>query len=181
MAVAKLKSQAAIYAGAVVTAPLAAVPLAQIPLVLASGAVSAAAVAARKIPEYFRGTDNHPGGYAIVGDLPGRKDKGRTELLEFPDGRTQFTPDMPTLMDLPRGTKVVPGDGIAQHLTDLTREEMVRLSLNINKKDAPQADFVAKLVAEEIKTRQAIVSELRNKQDIRGVVKLEVRRAMFKN
>lgn len=60
-------------------------------------------IAATKIPEYAEGTDNHPGGPAIVGE---GKHK---ELVQTPDGNS-FIADKPMLIDLPKSTKVLPLD-----------------------------------------------------------------------
>ncbi len=55
-------------------------------------------------PQYAKGTkgSGHPGGPAVVGDGPGR------ELVQLPDGNTFVSPDTDTLVDLPKGTHVVP-------------------------------------------------------------------------
>lgn len=68
----------------------------------AIGAAQLAAAVATVIPAYKHGTDNHPGGIAVVGD------GGRSEMAVTPDGRLYKTSDRPQLVDLPRGTKVFP-------------------------------------------------------------------------
>lgn len=92
-------AQAAIATALAVTKALPNIPLSVI--VGALGAVQMAAIAAQPIPKYARGTDDHPGGAAIVGD------GGRRELIAVGD-RLMVTPDRPTLVDLPRHAKVYP-------------------------------------------------------------------------
>ena len=87
-------------------AALAAAALAQIPVVLASGAVQAAVVAATPIPEYAEGTDDHPGGLAVVGD------GGKSEMI-ISGGKVYKTPAVDTLVDLPRHAVVLPDFGAA--------------------------------------------------------------------
>ena len=70
-------------------------------LVGAMGAVQVATIAATPIPKYAKGTDYHPGGLAVVGDA------GRPELVDTGRG-LWVTPDVPTLVDLPKGASVVP-------------------------------------------------------------------------
>lgn len=55
-----------------------------------------------KIPGYARGTNYHPGGLAVVGD------GGGPELIQYPNGRFAISPGTDTLVNLPRGTKVMP-------------------------------------------------------------------------
>lgn len=65
------------------------------------GAAQTAIIAAQPIPKYAKGTDNHPGGLAIVGD-GGRREGILTNKGFF------ATPSIPTLVDLPKGAAVVP-------------------------------------------------------------------------
>jgi hypothetical protein len=65
----------------------------------AAGALQIASIASRPIPQYFKGTDNAPGGLALVGE------KG-TELIRNPRGQMMLTPSSTTLMDLEKGSKV---------------------------------------------------------------------------
>lgn len=66
----------------------------------AIGAVQAAAVIAQPIPKYAKGTDDHPGGFALVGEE-------RPEVIEEP-GKKPYVVSRPTVMDLPKGTRVTP-------------------------------------------------------------------------
>ena len=80
-------------------------------LVGAMGAVQIATIMATPIPQYAKGTDNHTGGPAIVGD------GGKKEIVVY-SGKAWITPDVPTLVDLPRGTQVLPDAGL-YHLSSV--------------------------------------------------------------
>ena len=72
-------------------------------VVAAMGAVQVATIAATPIPAYKEGTNNggHIGGLAIVGD------GGKQEVVVY-GGKSWITPDVPTVVDLPRGAEVFP-------------------------------------------------------------------------
>lgn len=65
------------------------------------GAVQAATIIATPIPKYAKGTDDHPGGFAIVGD------GGKSEAVMTKEG-VWFTPSVPTLVNLPEHAVVYP-------------------------------------------------------------------------
>lgn len=54
------------------------------------------------IPKYKHGTKNHKGGLAVVGD------GGVSERIILPSGEQFDSPNKATLVDLPKGTKVLP-------------------------------------------------------------------------
>lgn len=83
-------AQAGPIAGAVLAAVIGAM-----------GAAQVAMIAAQPIPKYAKGTDNHPGGLAIVGD------GGRQEVIETDNG-AYITPAVPTLVDIPKRARVIP-------------------------------------------------------------------------
>ncbi|RGM26965.1 hypothetical protein [Bacteroides sp. OM08-17BH] len=70
-------------------------------LVGAMGAAQIAVIAAQPIPKYAKGTKDHPGGLAIVGD-GGKKEGIVTDNGFF------ITPDKPTLVNLPTHAQVIP-------------------------------------------------------------------------
>lgn len=70
-------------------------------VVAAMGAVQLATILATPIPKYAKGTDRHKGGLAVVGD------GGRPEVVALHD-RYWLTPDKPTLVDMPKGARVLP-------------------------------------------------------------------------
>lgn len=74
------------------------IPLAAI--VGALGALQIATIAATPIPQFEKGTENAPGGLAMVGE------KGR-ELVMEPSGKTYLTGDKAELRDIPEGSKIL--------------------------------------------------------------------------
>lgn len=89
-AIMKALAEAGPFAGPILTAVIGAM-----------GAAQVAIIASQPIPKYANGTDNHPGGLAIVGD------GGRQEVIETDNG-AYITPSVPTLVDLPKRAKVIP-------------------------------------------------------------------------
>lgn len=77
------------------------------------GALQLTKVLATPIPKYKSGTDFHRGGLGIVGD------GGMPELVKYPDGHSFLSPATPTLMDMPKGTTVIPGLETMQHLAKI--------------------------------------------------------------
>lgn len=77
----------------------AAIPF--IALQSALGAIQLATIIAQPIPKYAKGTKDHKGGLAIVGD------GGKREAV-FMDGEMYATPDVPTLVNLPKHAVVMP-------------------------------------------------------------------------
>lgn len=70
-------------------------------LVGAMGAAQIAVIASQQVPKYRKGTKDHPGGWAVVGD------GGKKEAVVTDEG-VWATPDKPTLVDLPRHAQVIP-------------------------------------------------------------------------
>lgn len=70
-------------------------------VIAAMGAAQIAIIAAQPVPKYAKGTKDHPGGLAIVGD------GGRQEVIETDNG-AYITPSVPTLVDIPKRAKVIP-------------------------------------------------------------------------
>lgn len=66
----------------------------------AIGAIQAAAIVAAPIPKYFRGTENHPGGLAEVGER-------RPEVIQEP-GKDPYIVRKRGILNLPKGTRVIP-------------------------------------------------------------------------
>jgi hypothetical protein len=69
------------------------------------GAMQAAVISATPIPQYAKGTDDHAGGPAVMGDA------GKRELVIEPSGRKWITSDKPTIYDIPKHTVVLPDAG----------------------------------------------------------------------
>lgn len=72
---------------------------------IAAGAVGAAKLAvafATPIPKYRHGTSDALGGFAIVGD------GGKKEIIVTPTGDRYITPEKPTLVNIPKHSRVLP-------------------------------------------------------------------------
>lgn len=85
-------------------------------LVGALGALQIGTILATQIPQYAVGTDNHIGGLGIVGD------GGRPEMVITPSGGIFKTPSVPTLVDMPKGTMVMPD--YAKALANMNAERL---------------------------------------------------------
>lgn len=99
------------YPAAVVAAALAA----------AMGAAQIATIVSQPLPKYAKGTEDHPGGLAIVGD------GGQKEVAILPDGGYYVTPSIPTLVDLPKGTEVLPS--VNEALMSITKAPRLDTSM----------------------------------------------------
>lgn len=100
---AKFDREIAIMKTIIATARAVVEALPNIPLSIAVGAIGAVEIAtilSTPLPKYFAGTQDHPGGLAIVGD------GGVSEYVVTPEGQVSKTPSVPTLMDLPEHSKV---------------------------------------------------------------------------
>lgn len=86
------------------------------------GALQLATAMATPIPKYAKGTDNHSGGPAIVGD------GGKKEVVVY-SGKAWITPDIPTIVDLPKGAQVLPDAG--RH--NLTRIDFLNFNQQFEK------------------------------------------------
>ena len=74
-----------------------------VPLVIALGAAQVAAVLSEPVPQYEKGTKSSIAGRAIVGE------KG-LELMIEPSGKVGLSPAKASMMDLKKGTEIVPAD-----------------------------------------------------------------------
>ena len=83
------------------------IPLGSIAMGIASamGALQVATIMATPLPKYAQGTKYHKGGLAVVGD------GGKQEVVMTAKG-AYLTPDTPTVVNLPRGAKVIPDAGL---------------------------------------------------------------------
>lgn len=70
-------------------------------MIAAMGAIQLATIVAQPIPKYAKGTKGHKGGLAWVGD-------GGVSETVITDKGMYLTPSTPTLVDLPKGAKVIP-------------------------------------------------------------------------
>lgn len=110
------------------------VGIAMAAIAAAMGAVQLATIIATPLPKYAKGTANHKGGPAIVGD------GGVPEVITY-GGNAWITPDKPTLVDLPAGAAVIPD------VSNLDESELtVARPLMQGGKDAPKPYNDAKVI-----------------------------------
>lgn len=76
-------------------------------LAAALGAVQLGVALGVQLPVYGKGTKNHPGGLAIIGDMG-------IERIEEPGRMPYYSPGVATMADLPQGTKVTPNNMLPQ-------------------------------------------------------------------
>lgn len=123
----------------VVTMPL-------VPYIIATGALQAAVIAAQPIPKYAKGTEDHPGGLAIVGD------GGQKEVAILPDGGCYVTPSIPTLVDLPKGTEVLPS--VNEALMSITKAPRLDTSMPTS------TDRIEKEIIELKSTMKSVITAI---------------------
>lgn len=102
-------------------------PLA-IPMAIAVGALGAVqmgVIAAQKMPQYFEGTDNHPGGLALINDGKGANYK---ETVVTPDGKVRQFSGRDVVIDAPAGTQVFTHEQWNNELNTMMREKGVSMS-----------------------------------------------------
>jgi hypothetical protein len=97
------------------------------PLIAAAaiaGAAQVARAAAAPIPEFAKGTDNAPEGYAVVGE------KGH-ELVVEPDGKSWVTPAKDTITYLRKGSKVIPNDKLLNMVQNSAYVELANMKMPV--------------------------------------------------
>ena len=108
--------------------PVAGIPLAAVVGTL--GAIQLAAALSAPIPKYALGTEDHPGGKALVGE--GKKHgKFVPEWVTEP-GKKPYLISKPTVLDLPKHTKVTPTNSLEDY-QDLMRASILS-SVDIDNK-----------------------------------------------
>lgn len=116
--------------GAIAKSPLTlGMPWAAI--IAAMGAVQIGVVASQKVPQYFEGTDNHPGGLALINDGNGANYK---ETVVTPDGKVRQYSGRDVLIDAPAGTQVFTHDQWNNELNTMMREKGISMSNSFNSK-----------------------------------------------
>jgi hypothetical protein len=107
----------------------AAIPMS---IVVASlGAIQAGVVASQKVPQYFEGTDNHPGGLALINDGKGANYK---ETVVTPDGKVRQFSGRDVMIDAPAGTQVFTHDQWNNELNTMMREKGISMSNSFQSK-----------------------------------------------
>lgn len=93
-------------------------------IVAALGAAQIAAIYAQPLPAYRYGTENHPGGKALVGE------DYRPELVIEP-GKEPYFIDKPTITELARHTRVIPeAELLANSMGFMTPSLMAAMNVN---------------------------------------------------
>lgn len=113
------------------------------PIAAAIGAIGALQLAraiAAPLPQFEHGTDDAPGGLAVVGEK-------RRELVITPDGKVMQTPAVPTVMNVPKHSIVLP-DARAALESGLAVNRHGRLVQqdNSNHKIEQKLDHIAKVI-----------------------------------
>ncbi len=124
------------YPAALVAASLAA----------AMGGIQIATIAAKPLPKYAQGTEDHPGGLAVVGD------GGQKEVAILPDGGYYVTPSIPTLVDLPKGTEVLPS--VNEALMSITKAPRLDTSMPTS------TDRIEKEIIELKSTMKSVITAI---------------------
>ncbi len=118
------------------------------------GALQLATALATPIPKYAKGTDNHKGGPAIVGD------GGRHEVVMF-NGSAWLTPDKPIIVDLPKGAEVIPDIRQCENLVNVRmpvhKDDKQIVMSGYNDREMLRSVWVlAELIRQNTKDRRAL-------------------------
>lgn len=92
-------------------------------LTAATVAAQIAAIEARPIPQFQKGTKNHPGGESIVGELG-------SELYITPSKVVGLTPDVASLMQFQKGTQIFTHEDTIRFLSIAAQEKKQEMQLN---------------------------------------------------
>lgn len=153
LAKAKITAAYAAIPGAIpaITAPLKA-------LINTQAAIQTGIVLAQSIPQFAKGTDNAPGGAAIVGE------KG-TELVMSKDKKTAWlTDNKPQLTNLNKGDKVIPHNQLLDSINNYTNSQIVNNSDKITGNDELIGRLVSRMIDENSKSSKGIIKAIeRNK------------------
>lgn len=153
--------------GALAAPPVGLGPIAGIPFAAAAGVIGAvqlAAALAAPIPKYALGTEDHPGGVALVGEgLENRKYV--PEWVKEPN-KKPYLVSKPTLLDLPKHTKVTPTNSLEDYQALMRASILSSVDINNKKLNNFQANVSVnnnydELVKEMQLTRAAIKNQKR--------------------
>jgi hypothetical protein len=132
-------------------------------LIGALGAIQLATVLAQPIPQYAKGTKNAKGGMSLVGE------KG-TEYVMTPQGATFLTPGKPTLMDIPKGSTVVP------HLETVRMMDVKKFTGGVQ---TDMSEVVQAINRKQFKTGKTVIGGWRNEH--RASAQWETRKNQYFN
>ena len=137
-------------------------------LVGAMGAVQLATIIAQPIPKYAKGTKDHKGGLAIVGD-GGKREGVITEKGLW------VTPDTPTLIDLPKHAMVVPdiqkylsAKGLQSDLLNKSRGKNEPVVVNVNN-DYTKLEREMMGNRGELRKLTKVVKKMSRASELRGI------------
>jgi len=94
----------------------------KIPFDIAIGAAELAVAIATPLPKYAKGTDDAVGGPSVVSEL------GK-ELVIEPSGKTYFTPDRQTIMDIPKHSKIISHDEVMRMISNDATKQLAAMPI----------------------------------------------------
>lgn len=129
-----------------ITATIGAVEIA---LITAIGAAQYAAAASVPLPQYRYGTDNHPGGMAIIGEA------GEREFVSTPSGASFWSKPEATLIDLERGSTVTPMhqfmERARRNAAKYDISESAAIEINSKKNEEKMYQYIADVYSKQTK------------------------------
>ena len=134
----------------------------------AIGAIQIATILAKPIPQYAKGTSNHKGGIALVGEE-------RPEVISEPN-KAPYIVSSPSLLDLPKGTQVAPS--IEEYNRVLKASILSSIAINNgNFSKQKQDDILTKELLTEIK---GLRNDAKNRKQIIHLPKVDIEHAVWK-
>jgi hypothetical protein len=140
------------------------------PFVIATGllgALQVATVLATPIPKYEKGTKNHKGGFAEVGEV-------RPEVIIEP-GKKPYVVDKPSILNLKRGTEVVPS--IPEYEAMMRASYMASLDMQGQKLSSATSEMIFdsrfnQEILEELKLNRKATERQRTSFNLKNEVNL---------
>jgi hypothetical protein len=133
---------------------------AAIPMSIAVGALSAiqmGVIASQKMPNYAEGTDNHPGGFALINDGKGSNYK---ETVVTPDGKVRQFSGRDVVIDAPAGTQVFTHDQWNNELNTMMREKGISMANSFQSKSGLSYQEMDSIIAKhfsKITTQSTVI------------------------
>jgi hypothetical protein len=115
----------------------------------ALGSVQLATIMARPLPQFAKGTESSPEGYAVVGE------KG-TELVTDPSGKSWLTPAKDTITYLKKGSKVTTNEKLMEMVKNSAYVQLANLNTPVT------SDMYSKTLVEQFETLTSKVDKLSN-------------------
>lgn len=112
------------------------------------GTAQLAAVIAQPLPQFAKGTESSPEGYAVVGE------KGH-ELVVEPSGKKWVTPAKDTITYLKKGSKVIPNDKLMTMVRDSAYVELANMNMPVT------PDLYAKALVDQFERLSDDVKDLK--------------------